>query len=102
MERSGWTMQQTIRAPRGLWRLACAVALVGLARGPVAAAQDCDVRGTVESPAEDSLVSNRPVVISGWAADISAATGSGISEVRVALDADPEQGGVPVPALYGW
>jgi hypothetical protein len=69
---------------------------------PAARADDCDVRGTVERPTEDAVVTNQPVVISGWAADIGAESGTGISEVRIALDADPDQGGVAVPALYGW
>jgi hypothetical protein len=87
---------------RRLARLALAVPLVALAASPAAVAQDCDVRGTVERPTEDAVVSNQPVVISGWAADIGAEGGTGISEVRIALDADPDQGGVAVPALYGW
>jgi hypothetical protein len=89
-------------SPRWLAPVALAVPLVALAASPAARADDCDVRGTVERPAEDAVVTNQPVIISGWAADISAESGTGISEVRVALDADPDQGGVPVPALYGW
>ncbi|HLH21802.1 MAG TPA: hypothetical protein VK066_04730 [Chloroflexota bacterium] len=87
---------------RWLAPLALAAPLLALAVGPAARADDCDVRGTVERPAEDAVVTNQPVIISGWAADISADSGTGISEVRVALDADPDQGGVAVPALYGW
>jgi hypothetical protein len=87
---------------RWLAPLALAISLVALAASPAARADDCDVRGTVERPTEDAVVTNQPVIISGWAADISAESGTGISEVRVALDADPDQGGVPVPALYGW
>ncbi|HZR99779.1 MAG TPA: hypothetical protein VFE37_13785 [Chloroflexota bacterium] len=90
------------RPYRWLASLALAVPLVALPASPVARADDCDVRGTVERPTEDAVVTNQPVIISGWAADISAENGTGISEVRVALDADPDQGGVPVPALYGW
>ena len=87
---------------RRLMRATLAVPLVTLLVWPAAAQQECDVRGTLESPAEDAVVTNRPVIISGWAADITAAEGTGISEVRIALDAEPDQGGVPVPALYGW
>jgi hypothetical protein len=85
---------------RAWWILV--VPLVTLVTGPPVAAQECDVRGAVETPAEQAIVTDRPVVISGWAADVAATTGTGISEVRVALDADPQMGGVPVPALYGW
>jgi hypothetical protein len=87
---------------RSLAPLALAIPLVALAAGPAARADDCDVRGTVERPTEEAVVTNQPVIVSGWAADINAESGTGISEVRVALDADPDQGGVPVPALYGW
>src|ERR687884_2240006 len=87
---------------RWLMPLAIAAPIAALAASPAAVAQDCDVRGTVERPTEDAVVTTQPVIISGWAADIGAASGTGISEVRIALDADPDQGGVPVPALYGW
>jgi hypothetical protein len=62
---------------------------------------ECDVRGVVESPAEGQRLPAGAVTIAGWAADINAAEGTGISEVRIALDADPEQGGVPVAVPYG-
>ena len=87
---------------RHLIHSAFVVQLIALAGPPPLAAQTCDVRGTVETPAEGTVVTERPVVISGWAADLTAPSGTGISEVRIALDADPDQGGVPVPALYGW
>jgi hypothetical protein len=61
---------------------------------------DCDVRGIVESPPDSATLSG-PVSITGWAADLAATDGTGISAVRVALDADPDQGGVPVAATYG-
>ena len=67
-----------------------------------ASGQDCDVRGTVEQPPENALVTGNLVTITGWAADLGAPQGTGISSVRIALDADPEQGGTPLPALYGW
>jgi hypothetical protein len=95
-------LKQRKRPCRWLAHLALAAPLLALAASPAAVAQDCDVRGTVERPTEDAVVTNQPVVISGWAADITAESGSGISEVRIALDADPDQGGVAVPALYGW
>jgi len=62
---------------------------------------DCDVRGIVESPAEGATVPAGPLTITGWAADINSTEGTGIDEVRVSLDADPDQGGVPVSATYG-
>jgi hypothetical protein len=66
-----------------------------------ATSSECDVRGIVESPAEGTTVPAGPLTISGWAADITAAGSTGIDEVRVSLDADPDQGGVPVSASYG-
>jgi hypothetical protein len=60
------------------------------------------VRGTVETPAEGAAVPTGVVTITGWATDLSANEGTGITGVRVALDADPDQGGIAVPALYGW
>ncbi|HZU04899.1 MAG TPA: fibronectin type III domain-containing protein [Chloroflexota bacterium] len=62
---------------------------------------ECDVRGVVESPSEGQTLPAGSVTIAGWAADINATEGTGISEVRIALDADPEQGGVPVAVPYG-
>jgi hypothetical protein len=53
------------------------------------ASGECDVRGIVEAPAEGATVPSGPMTFSGWAADISAASGSGIDEVRISLDADP-------------
>ena len=61
-----------------------------------------DVRGTVELPPEESAVVTNSIIISGWAADIAAPSGTGVSAVRIALDADPDQDGVPVAAAYGW
>lgn len=66
-----------------------------------AAEATCDVRGIVEAPAEGATVPAGPLTISGWAADIAAPEGTGITEVRISLDADPDQGGVPVAAVYG-
>jgi hypothetical protein len=66
------------------------------------AAQECDVRGAVERPVADAVVTDQPITISGWAVDVAAPSGTGIEEVRVALDADPWTGGVPVTAHYGW
>ncbi|HLH25541.1 MAG TPA: hypothetical protein VK066_23720 [Chloroflexota bacterium] len=78
------------------------VPLTTLARAPLVAAQECDVRGAVERPVADAVITDQPITISGWAADVAAPNGTGIDEVRVALDADPWAGGVPLPALYGW
>jgi hypothetical protein len=61
----------------------------------------CDVRGTVDTPAEAAEVPSGPLVIRGWAADVASATGTGVGAVRVALDAPPEQGGQAVTAPYG-
>src|SRR5437764_13805829 len=57
------------------------------------APQDCDVRGVVESPADAATLPLGPLTISGWAADLNSADGTGITEVRIALDADPDAGG---------
>ena len=65
------------------------------------ASGECDVRGIVETPAESASVPAGPLTIVGWAANISAPEGTGIDEVRISLDADPDQGGVPVAATLG-
>ena len=87
-----------------LWlaRLTPMVMLTALAARPAAAAQDCDVRGTVEQPTQEAAITSSAVVISGWAADVAAQAGTGVRAVRIALDADPDQDGVPVAAAYGW
>jgi hypothetical protein len=86
-----------------IWLLLAGVALGALAPRGSAAQQDCDIRGTVETPPEGATVQTGGVVtITGWAADLTAPQGTGITAVRIALDADPEQGGVALPALYGW
>ena len=59
------------------------------------------MRGVVESPADAATLPLGPLTISGWAADLNSGDGTGISEVRIALDADPDAGGVPVSAQYG-
>src|SRR4051794_22376189 len=41
--------------------------------------EECDVRGIVESPAEGAPPVSGPVSITGWAADLTAAAGTGIS-----------------------
>jgi len=64
-------------------------------------ADECDVRGIVETPADSATLPRGPVSITGWATDLAAADGTGISAVRIALDADPDQGGVAVAATYG-
>jgi hypothetical protein len=96
-------MQQLSMRPALHWLVHATliVQLVGPVRG-AAAAQECDVRGTVETPTEEALIADNAVVISGWAADINAPIGTGVTVVRVALDADPGQDGVPVIAAYGW
>ncbi len=81
--------------------LTCLVPLMTLARPAPVAADECDVRGAVERPVPDAVVADRPITISGWAVDVAAPSGTGIDEVRVALDADPWAGGVPRTALYG-
>lgn len=83
-------------------RAVLAVMLTASAMVSTAASQDCDVRGVVETPPDGAAITEQNVVISGWAADLSAASGSGVQAVRVALDADPDQGGVPLPAQNGW
>lgn len=85
-----------------IWLLVVCVALGALEPGRSSAQQDCDIRGTVETPPEGATIQPGVVTITGWAADLAAAQGTGITAVRIALDADPEQGGVAVPALYGW
>src|SRR5262245_39741252 len=59
---------------------------------PAAVGQDCDVRGVVETPPDNAAVTEANVVISGWAADLSATSGNGVTAVRIALDLDPEEG----------
>jgi hypothetical protein len=83
-------------------RAVLAVMLAVTAMVSTAASQDCDVRGVVETPPDGATITEQNVIISGWAADLSAASGSGVQAVRVALDADPDQGGVPLPAQNGW
>jgi len=77
------------------------VPLTTLARAPIVAAQDCDVRGAVERPVVDAVITDQSITISGWAADVAAPSGTGIDEVRIAIDADPWTGGVPMTAIYG-
>ena len=83
-------------------RAVLAVILSASATVSTAAGQDCDVRGVVETPPDGATITELNVVISGWAADLAAASGSGVNAVRVALDADPDQSGVPLPAQNGW
>ncbi|HLI28979.1 MAG TPA: hypothetical protein VKZ60_18080 [Chloroflexota bacterium] len=78
------------------------LAVSGVVPRGSAAQQDCDIRGTVETPPEGATLQPGVVTITGWAADLTASQGTGITAVRIALDADPEQGGVALPALYGW
>ncbi len=61
----------------------------------------CDVRGVVENPTEGATLPIGLLTVTGWAADLSSTDGTGINEVRVSLDADPDSGGVPVTAVYG-
>jgi hypothetical protein len=82
--------------------LAVLVPLTTLARAPIVGAQECDVRGEVERPVVDRVVTDKPITISGWVVDVAATDSTGIDEVRIALDADPWTGGVPMKALYGW
>ena len=86
-----------------LWvaRLALIVMLLALGGGAATAQQECDVRGVVELPTEEAVITTGTVVISGWAADVAAPSGTGVSAVRIALDGDPDQDGVPVAAAYG-
>jgi len=63
--------------------------------------ENCDVRGVVENPPEGATLPVGLLTVTGWAADMNSTDGPGISEVRVALDADPDAGGVPVTAVYG-
>jgi hypothetical protein len=91
---AGRTLGRTL-PPAGVWRPAAQEEEEG------APSAECDVRGIVESPAEGATVPAGPLTITGWAADIVATGGTGIDEVRVSLDADPDQGGVPVSANYG-
>src|SRR5688572_3660596 len=56
------------------------------------APEDCDVRGVVESPGDGATLPLGPLTISGWAADLNSTAGTGISEVRIALDADRSEG----------
>src|SRR5581483_595640 len=79
--------------PSGVWR--------PVAQDEGEASPACDVRGIVESPTEGATMPAGPATITGWAADISSTDGTGIDEVRISLDADPDQGGVPVSATYG-
>ncbi len=88
------------RIALGLTALVMVLAAAGLATS--ASGQDCDVRGVVETPPDGGTITQQNVIISGWAADLSATSGTGIQAVRISLDADPDQGGVPVPAQNGW
>jgi hypothetical protein len=89
----GRTLERALPPP-GVWRPAAQEE-----EDPASA--ECDVRGIVESPTEGATVAAGPLTITGWAADIVATDGTGIDQVRVSLDADPDQGGVPVSANYG-
>jgi len=88
------------RITQGGAALALLLAAAGLASN--VHGQDCDVRGVVETPPDGGTITQQNVLISGWAADLSATSGTGIQAVRVSLDADPDQGGVPLPAQNGW
>lgn len=68
---------------------------------PLAQDAACNVRGSVDSPAEGAVVPAGPVPISGWAADLVSTEGTGISAVRVSVDLPPDYGGTPLAASYG-
>jgi hypothetical protein len=61
----------------------------------------CNVRGSVDSPAEGAMVPAGPVPISGWAADLASAEGTGVSAARVAVDLPPDYGGTLLAVSYG-
>jgi hypothetical protein len=66
--------------------------------------RNCDVRGSVESPEQDATLaaaSDPLVTIKGWAGDLSARIGTGISGVRISVDASPDHGGQTAEATYG-
>jgi hypothetical protein len=68
------------------------------------AAQDaptCDVNLTLETPGEGESVSGNLYAITGFAADLASAEGTGIQGVTVALDTPADQGGTAVPVPYG-
>jgi hypothetical protein len=99
-------MRQTLAMPvRAVMALAATMAIL-LPAAPIQAqtTQQGSPTATIwiDSPAEGSTVNNgTQTLIGGWAVD-TAGPGSGISEVRVYLDARMESGGVQIgTATYG-
>ncbi|HZU06066.1 MAG TPA: fibronectin type III domain-containing protein [Chloroflexota bacterium] len=76
---------------RALWLsvsaalLACGGLLLGLVEWQASQAQNCDVRLTLDNPAEGASVEPQQMV-SGWAADLAAPDGTGINAIVVSLD----------------
>jgi hypothetical protein len=65
--------------------LACGGLLLGLVEWQASQAQNCDVRLTLDNPAEGASVEPQQMV-SGWAADLAAPDGTGINAIVVSLD----------------